>query len=60
VQQHAQAAGVVAMFVCDQNGVEFLHVLADEREPARYLFGAETGVNENASFAGNDQDRIAR
>ena len=46
--------------MCDENCVEFLHVLADEREPARDLFGAETRVNEHASFAGNDQDRIAR
>ena len=59
-QQHAQAAGVIAMFVSDEHGVEPLYVFADEREPARDLFGAEAGVNENTSFAGNDQNRIAR
>jgi hypothetical protein len=49
---------MVAMFVRDQNGIEFLHVLADEREAARDFFGAKSGVNQNTSFAGNDQDRI--
>src|SRR6185369_17428487 len=27
-QQHAQTAGVVAMLMCDENCIEFLHVLA--------------------------------
>lgn len=48
------------MFMRDQNRVEFLHVFADDGEPARDLFSTESGVNENASFAGNDQNRIAR
>jgi hypothetical protein len=48
------------MFMRDQYGVEFLRVFADEREPARDLFGAEPGVNENTRLARNDQNRIAR
>jgi hypothetical protein len=58
-KQHAQAAGMVAMFMGDEDGVESLHVFAHEREPARDLFGAESGVNEDPSLAGNDQNRIA-
>ena len=58
-KQDSQTAGVIAVFVCDQNSVETLNVFADERESARDLFGAESGVNENASFACNDQNRIA-
>jgi hypothetical protein len=58
-EQHAQTAGVVAMFMSDQHGVEFLYVFADERKPSRDLFGAESGVNKNTSLAGNDQNRIA-
>src|SRR6267142_2148350 len=59
-QQDAQAAGVVAMFMRDEDCVEFLHVFADEREPPRDLFSAESGIDENTSFARNDQNRIAR
>src|SRR6266550_4500907 len=59
-KQYAQAAGVVAMFMGDEDGIESLHVFADEREPARNLFGAQSGVHENTSLACNDQNRIAR
>jgi hypothetical protein len=58
-EQHAQTTGMVAMFMGDQHGVELLYVFADERQPARDLFGAESGVNKNTSLAGNDQNRIA-
>jgi hypothetical protein len=47
------------MFMCYQHRIELLHVFPDEREPARNLFSAESGVNENTSLARNDQDRIA-
>src|SRR5882724_1235691 len=39
-EQHAQTTGVVAMFMGDQHGVEFLYVFADERQSSRDLFGA--------------------
>jgi hypothetical protein len=58
-EQHAQAAGVVTMFMRDQHGIESLDVFADQREPTRNLFRAQSGVNQNPSFAGNDQNRIA-
>jgi hypothetical protein len=59
-KQHAQSAGVVSVLVCNQDGVEFLYVFADDREPAREFFRAQSGVDENTSFARNDQNRIAR
>ena len=59
-QQHAKAAGVIAVFVCEQHAVEPLHVFSDHCEPARELFGAQAGIDEDASFAGNDQNCIAR
>src|SRR5688572_17753322 len=59
LKQHTQTAGVVAMFMRDQNGVDFLHVFADECKSARNFPGAEPGVNENTSLARNDQNRIA-
>jgi hypothetical protein len=44
----------------DEDSIELLHVLADQREPARDLFSAEARVNENARLTRNDQNRIAR
>jgi hypothetical protein len=50
---------MIAMFVCDKHAVESLGVFTNEREAARNLFGAQTGINKNARVAGNDQDDIA-
>jgi hypothetical protein len=58
-QQDAQPTGVIAMLVSYQDGVELLDVFAHQRQPARDLPGAESGINQNTSFAGNDQNRIA-
>jgi hypothetical protein len=51
---------VIAVFVCDEHAVESLYVFPDHCQPARELFGAQARVDEDASFAGNDQNRIAR
>jgi hypothetical protein len=59
-QQHAQATGVIPMFVRDQNSVELLHIFADQRQTARDFFGAQSGIDENTCIAGNDQNRIPR
>jgi hypothetical protein len=58
-QQDAQAARVVAVLVSDQHRVKPLDIFANQSEPARDLFGAESGINQNTSFAGNDQNCIA-
>ena len=45
-QKHLQAACVVAMFVCDQDGVDAIGILADGFQTFRNFFPAHSGINE--------------
>jgi hypothetical protein len=49
---------VIAVFVSYEYSVETLRIFADHCESPSDLFRAHTGINENASVAGNDQHCI--
>ena len=59
IEQNAQSACVVAVFVRDEHAVETLRVFTDEREPACNFFCAESCVDEHTRTACNDQHRVA-
>jgi hypothetical protein len=46
-QKHAEAAGVIAVFVSDENGIKLLVVDAYECQPPKYLARTESGVDQN-------------
>jgi hypothetical protein len=57
-EQHAQAPGVIAVFVSDEHCIESLRVFADHCETARDLFCTQARVDKYARVSGNDQDRV--
>jgi hypothetical protein len=59
VQQHAQAARVIAVLMSHQDRVETLCIFTDDGKSADDLFCAQTRIDEYASVARNDQDRIS-
>jgi hypothetical protein len=50
---------VIAVLVSHQDRVETLCVFADDGKSADDLFCAQTRIDEYASVARNDQDRIS-
>jgi hypothetical protein len=50
---------MIAVFVGDQHAIKAANILSYECEPAGNLFGAQSRIDENASVARNDQNRIA-
>src|SRR6185503_4390596 len=58
VEQHAQAPGVIAVFVSDEHCIESLRIFANHCETARDLFCTQAGVDKYARVTGNDQHRV--
>ena len=59
-REHAHAARVVAVIVCDQNGVKLGRRDAGHPEPALEIAGAESGVHQDAGSGRLHQHRVAR
>jgi hypothetical protein len=49
---------VIAVFVCDEDAIELLHVFTDEREATNDLFRTQSGINKHACIAGYDQHSV--
>lgn len=58
-EQDGQAAGVVAMLVGQEDGVDFGRVEADNLEALEGLFRAETGIDQDGSAIGAENSRVA-
>ena len=49
-----QAAGVIAVFVGDDNRIDFMGVFADFLNAAHGFFAAQPAINQHPCFTGND------
>ena len=59
-EQHAQATGMIAMLVRDDDAVELAGVATRERQASHNLFGAQTRINKHARLIRRNQDGVAR
>ncbi len=50
--ESGQAAGVIGMFVRDQDGIELAKIFADERQAFGDLAAAQTGIDQDTGAAG--------
>ena len=57
--QPADAGGVIAMLVREENGIDVVERLAGGRQQLRNPAGRETGVDEHAGMRGLEQGAIA-
>lgn len=57
--QGYKAAGVIAMLVRDQNGVQTGYIFANRGQPLGNFSAAQTGIDQNSSTLRCDKRRIA-
>jgi hypothetical protein len=57
--ERGETAGVIAMFMRDQNGVQTSHIFADGRQTLGDFAAAQAGIDQNPCTIGGDEGRVS-